>query len=348
MNFRSIAQLNDQLLRWSRTLPADIDVIAGVPRSGLLAANLLALHLNVPLTDVDGLLSGRCYISGARRRRLAAGNGSPLDEACLSEPRTVLVLDDSLLSGRAMWQVRERIGAASLPHRVLYGAVYVAPSRVHTVDFCCEVLNEPRVFEWNVLHGGILKNFCVALDGVLCPAPAAEVAADAERLACFAADVAPLVVPSTEIGWIMADRPAALRAATESWLKAHGYRYRNLVMLDVAPGSTQSSPRLLPASKAEQYAATDAVLYLEPSLRQSIEIAQLSGRDVLCMETMQLVRSGTAPLPRSDTPVELHPPVRPSLASLLVRQARAAARRVLPKPVQDAIRRRRAGTSTAR
>ena len=37
MNFRNISQLSDQILDWSKRLPRDIDVVVGIPRSGLLA-----------------------------------------------------------------------------------------------------------------------------------------------------------------------------------------------------------------------------------------------------------------------------------------------------------------------
>ena len=54
MNYRSIAQLAASVSRWSMSLPGDIDLVVGVPRSGLLAANLLALYRNLPFTDLEG------------------------------------------------------------------------------------------------------------------------------------------------------------------------------------------------------------------------------------------------------------------------------------------------------
>lgn len=89
MNFRSIAQLSDQLLHWSRQIPKDIELVAGVPRSGLLAANILALYLNLPLTDVTGLIAGRILDTG-RRGRLSSEEANQF----LSIPRKVLVLDE--------------------------------------------------------------------------------------------------------------------------------------------------------------------------------------------------------------------------------------------------------------
>ncbi len=33
----------------------DMDVIVGIPRSGLLAANILSLYMQLPVTNIDGL-----------------------------------------------------------------------------------------------------------------------------------------------------------------------------------------------------------------------------------------------------------------------------------------------------
>ena len=45
MNYRSVASLDRLVLEWLCRLPRDLDVIVGVPRSGMLVANLLALHV---------------------------------------------------------------------------------------------------------------------------------------------------------------------------------------------------------------------------------------------------------------------------------------------------------------
>jgi len=42
----------------------DIDLIVGIPRSGLLVANLMVLHRNLPMTDVIGLHDGRLTDTG--------------------------------------------------------------------------------------------------------------------------------------------------------------------------------------------------------------------------------------------------------------------------------------------
>lgn len=339
MNFRSVAQLSDQLLHWSHRLPPDIEVVVGIPRSGLFVGSLLALYLNVPLTDVDGLLSGRCFAAGTvRRKRFAGGADATALGNFLDTPRTVLVVDDSLLSGRSMREVRERIEAASLNHKVIYGAAYVLGRNRDVVDHYCEVLNGPRVFEWNVLHGDLLGQFCVALDGVLCGHPEPDHGAG-ERYRAFMCEARPYLVPAAEIGWIVSERPEQYRPETEAWLRSHGIRYRNLVLDDQSVGPYR--PGAAAAFKADVYRSTDASLFIESSSRQALEIARLTRRHVLCTDSMQLIHPGTVPVARPEAFGDLHPRPRPTLAQALWKLARRGARAAVPTKALAAIRARR-------
>ena len=65
----------------------------------MLVANLLALHLNLPLTDLEGLLSGRMISAGGRIDAVALQN-------LLSTKRRILVVDDSVLGGTSWASLR--------------------------------------------------------------------------------------------------------------------------------------------------------------------------------------------------------------------------------------------------
>ena len=62
MNYRSIADLNHTILKQLHMLPRDFDLVVGVPRSGMLPANLIALYLNLP-TQISILLFKDTYIN---------------------------------------------------------------------------------------------------------------------------------------------------------------------------------------------------------------------------------------------------------------------------------------------
>ena len=52
MHYRSISDMNDAIVRNLHRLPRDIDLVVGVPRSGILAATLLSLTANIPMADL--------------------------------------------------------------------------------------------------------------------------------------------------------------------------------------------------------------------------------------------------------------------------------------------------------
>lgn len=89
MEYKDFASLNVDTRQFAREVPSDIDLIVGIPRSGLLAANILSLYLDVLMTDVDGLCEGRIFDTGSR-----------FDESWSFDTiDSVLVVDDSVNSG---------------------------------------------------------------------------------------------------------------------------------------------------------------------------------------------------------------------------------------------------------
>ncbi|MCS2843584.1 phosphoribosyltransferase [Bacteroides uniformis] len=96
MNYRNIDDLNHCILQHLSILPRDFDLIVGVPRSGMFPANLLALYLNLPVTDIDSFRNGHIYQTGERGKTFNMNN-----------IHNVLVVDDSIATGKAMKKCRE-------------------------------------------------------------------------------------------------------------------------------------------------------------------------------------------------------------------------------------------------
>lgn len=286
MNYRSISTLNRQIIGWLPDLPRDIDLIVGVPRSGLLVGNILALHLNLPLTDVEGLIAGRAFSPGRR--------GQAVD---FKRPLNVLVVDDSVRSGDEMNRVRRRIAEARLPHAVRYAAPYVLAGSESAVDFYVEAVGVPRVFEWNVMHHTVLLSSCVDIDGVLCADPLEHENDDGERYVEFLNCAKPLIIPSVPIGWLVTSRLEKYRDHTERWLKANGVQYRELVMLDLSTRAERVAAGAHGTYKANVYRETGADLFIESSMPLAVEIAELSGRPVFCAETREMISPERRPEP---------------------------------------------------
>jgi len=282
MNYRSVADLNSDIKQWIPKLPNDLDLIVGIPRSGLLVANLLGLYLNLPVTDVEGLCEGRIFQAGPR-----------LDSAeipDLSTGHKVLVVDDSICSGTEMKQVRSRLENAELPHQIYYAAVYVSPQGHRYVDFWYEIVDLPRVFEWNVMHHAILTNSCVDIDGVLCRDPTKRENDDGENYRRFLTNVKPLIVRTKTIGWLVTCRLEKYRKLTEEWLRKHNITYEYLIMMDLPDKKTRVALGSHGSFKAQAYKSIDAKLFIESSCRQAQEIVRLAGKPVLCTEMGQMIK----------------------------------------------------------
>lgn len=280
INYRSIATLNRDVFAWVQKLPRDIELIVGVPRSGLLVASLLSLYMNVPLTDAEGFLEGRVIQAGIRY------NGDTKD--LLSSAKKILVVDDSVLNGTQMVAIKRKIEDAKMRQEVLYAAVYVKPGSQNVVDYFYEVIPLGRVFEWNVFHHGALAGFCVDIDGVLCRDPTREENDDGEMYETFIRNVEPLIVPSKTIGWLVTCRLEKYRALTKEWLAKHGVKYKHLIMMDFPDKESRVKSKSHANYKAKVYENSRALLFIESSLWQASEIARLTGKDVLCMETREL------------------------------------------------------------
>ncbi|MCS7306061.1 MAG: hypothetical protein NZ602_13275, partial [Thermoguttaceae bacterium] len=281
MHYRNIATLTSQLAQWWDRLPQDIELIVGIPRSGLLVANLLALFRNLPVADLEGFLQGRLLASGRRCPDVDRAN-------FLAQPRTVLVVDDSILSGDSLAKARQTIQQAHLPHRIYYAAVYVAPDRTQEVDFYCELVPPPVAYEWNLLHHPVLQEACVDIDGVLCRNPTPEEDDDGPRYEQFLREVHPLCIPSVPIGCLVTSRLEKYRELTEQWLAHWQIPYRRLEMLPLEDAAARTAFTAQAAFKAAVFRQMGEQLFIESSFQQAQEIAYLSRGPVLCIETQQI------------------------------------------------------------
>ena len=79
MNYRNIDDLNHCILQHLSILPRDFDLIVGVPRSGMFPANLRALYLTLPVTDIHSFRNGHIYQTGERGQTF---NMTNIDNVC--------------------------------------------------------------------------------------------------------------------------------------------------------------------------------------------------------------------------------------------------------------------------
>ncbi|TCU58640.1 putative HAD superfamily protein [Novosphingobium sp. PhB57] len=285
MEYRSFADLAETVFFNAHAIPEDVDLIVGVPRSGLLPANLLAVQLHKPLLDLESYLEGRTPTVGRTARET-------IDEKV--RPRRVLIVDDSIASGESMRAVRERVQAAAPQVPATYLAVYGTRAAHEDADLIFEAVPSPRIFEWNLMRHKRLADACFDIDGILCHDPHSSQNDDGEKYRDFLLTAKPLLRANVPIKHLVTSRLEKYRPETEQWLAANGVKYENLWMLDLPSAEERRRQRAHASFKASVYIKTGAGLFVESEDKQAQEIAQLSERPVLSIEGQRMVWPGNA------------------------------------------------------
>lgn len=283
MNYRSIHDMNRTILNNLHKVPADIQVVAGIPLSGMLAALMLGLHRSLVVTELDGLIGSKAMPGGT-----TTNSDSRNYDDYLKSKRKVLVIDDSYYRGKTLEEVKKRLNAANLRHEILYAVVYGGLRAKDIADIVFERLLPPHVFEWNLSRNVILKTSCVDMDGVLCQNPMPIENDNGQRYMRFLEKAEPLWRPNRELGWIVTSRLEKYRMATEKWLKDQGIKYQHLFMMD-AENQLARRRLSIPEYKSAIFQSVNADLFIESSFAEASEIALLTKRNILCFETGELI-----------------------------------------------------------
>lgn len=256
----------------------NVDCVVGVPRSGCVPASILALHLNVPLLQLEDFLDGRLSQSYTRRmsakhKLLANPNSSPIN---------VLIVDDATSNGVTFGDIRNRLSVSGIESQfaIEYLAAYCTPSGSGFVDYVLEELPMPRVFEWNMMHHANTRFFCVDLDGVLCDDPTIDENDDGPRYEHFCLNARPKVIPTARVGAIVTARIEKYRAHTEAWLAKHGVVYDRLIMCNLPSGLERRRLAAHAVMKADAYRTLGGMLFVESDLQQAQQIYTLTGKPV--------------------------------------------------------------------
>lgn len=285
MQFRSYADLNDDIARSLAGLPFQPDLVVGIPRSGLLAASMVSILLNIRMASVEGFAQGQYLTVGKTKFR----NGSPGDRPV----RNVLILDDSVSTGLSLRQTRATLSTLEGDYNLIFAAVYGESARHPDADLVFHAVPQPRMFQWNIMHHDGLRTCCVDIDGVLCFDPTHEQNDDGAAYLQFLAEADSFLAPTKPIGALVTNRLEKYRSVTEAWLAQRGIEYGELHMLDAE--SAEERRRMEPgAFKADVYKRSQATLFIESEYDQAAAIAHASDRPVLCTETWELLGSGSA------------------------------------------------------
>ena len=272
-------------------VPTDIDCVAGVARSGLFPASMVAMWLHKPMI----------IVSQSSGQIVEAGNGWRLagkHEHITPKTNKVLVVDDTVMTGGSQ-QIIRRVVGSRFPE-VVYATVYCNPRAslgkpdIHAVD-----LEWPHLLEWNLFNSVVSKSTAVDFDGILCHDCRPDQDDDGPNYLDFIRNAKPLYLPRKEpLPLIVTARVEKYREETVKWLRRHGVRFNKLVMHPAA--STRERERdNIPAYKARHFKEWARVhrptpgptMFIESEDWQARQIAQLSGYMSVCPATAKVYQN---------------------------------------------------------
>lgn len=276
MNYRSFFDLSKTIVLNNYKIPSDIDLIVGIPRSGLMAASMLALHLNKNFCDLESYINNIPITVGRTRKPTNYNIKLP------QEAKSILILDDSIYSGKTLELTKIKILFKNKDVRITTCAVFATSESSNLVDIYLEIIEAPRVFQWNLMHRDFLIECCIDIDGVLCHDPTNLENDDGENYKNFILNAKPLAIPSYPAGHLVTSRLEKYRKETEQWLKAQNIKYKKLHMLDLPDATTRRNLKCHATFKAEVYNALhESSLFIESCDSQAKEINLISEKPVL-------------------------------------------------------------------
>ena len=275
INFRSYYDLSRDIAANIAKIPR-VDVVVGVPRSGLIPATMISAFLNVPLYDLETFL----FMNGPRSGFRKTSSGKE------QEVLKVLIVDDSLNTGAEMRRVQARVEHLGGAFDITYCAVYGTDDEltVGNKALTLTILPAPRVFQWNYRSHIIASHACYDMDGVLCVDPTDDENDDGERYIRFILEAQPLFIPRKKISAIVTSRLEKFRPYTEEWLHKHGVQYGELIMLDLPNAEARRKAKAHAPFKTEVYKGRSEIIFVESNWKQARFIAENSKKPVICTE----------------------------------------------------------------
>lgn len=277
MKYITYADMASTIRRNIWKVPYDVDLIVGVPRSGMIAALMIAELTGRRVSDIDTFLAGHVMDNGGRGKYISS---TPI--------RKVLVVDDTVYAGSAISKARKKLSCLENQYTIIYGCVFAEGKQSRElVDMYFEYNFDTKetlyLYEWNICqhyeHKAQLIMF--DLDGVISRNPPDD--RNTKDYEAYLPNAIPMVVPRTMIGGICTYRLEKYRQVTEQWLEQHGIRYGSLKMVN----ATYDERKKIYSSsyKADWYARSEwAQLFIESDPYQAPVISRLSKKPVYCYE----------------------------------------------------------------
>lgn len=283
ISYKSVDDLSATIRNNLWKIPENIDLIVGVPRSGMFCAILISQMLNKPVISLNDFLENKTPDGGGRMAFIKN-----------YDFKNILVVDDTVCSGKAMNKVKDTIHNFIYKdkYNFIYSCVYSECNNAkNIVDLCLENVRKNGVeiylYEWNIMHfdNGHTQHFMSDIDGVICENPPDE-SINIEAYEYYIKNPKPIIIPSRKYGAFVTYRLNKYREATEKWLKSLDVEYNELWMFNANSYDERAKIATSSQYKSYIYGKSEwAYLFIESNDKQAQEIAKSTNKPVFCFET---------------------------------------------------------------
>ena len=176
LNYKTYKDLSLDIKNNLHKLPKDIDLVVGIPRSGMIPAYMIGLLLSKQVCSLYEFISESFKSEATYRVKFN------------KEVKNIIIVDDSISSGRAITDTKNLIAKNDLDkkYNITYVAIYYKEeSYKQFIDIGFEKVSRPRLFQWNYLNHTFLEDAAFDIDGVLCYDPLPEENDDGEKYKHF-------------------------------------------------------------------------------------------------------------------------------------------------------------------
>ncbi|PYZ95082.1 phosphoribosyltransferase [Salipaludibacillus keqinensis] len=275
LDLRNVIKKNLSILQTKK-----FDLIVGIPRSGMVPAYIIAQYLNIKCCDLHSFI---------RNTQQELNETSPLQYP--HDCQNVLLVDDCISSGGSMANSLEHI-PENKRIKITTLAIYSSKKSRNDIDIFFEYHPGPGVSEWHLFHCGIVKKYCINIEGVLCLEPSDDQKTNNSNYIEYILNAPPLIVPSGKVNCLITNRPEKYRNETHSWLEKQGIEYDNLIMSQEFPEINANFWEEATKYKAHIYSQSKNELYVSYDKKESQKIHDLTRKPVYCMETNEIYSKG--------------------------------------------------------
>jgi len=275
-NSRDFNYINALIFNNLYKIPEDIDLVVGVPRSGLIISTMIAEYRGLPSTDLYS------FLNNIPVQKIASESCAPIFNC--NDAKHILLVDDAVGYGISMTNAKNLLKNKNI--KITTYTVFTEDYGKDKVDIYCQILKD-QFLPWSTLKRST-PIACCDIDGVLTQDVPDWANDDGEKYINYLKNQKPMYVPDREIAILVTGRLEKYRNITEEWLKNHKIKYRKLIMLNL-PNNYERAKIKVGEFKAQVYKQSGLGLFIESDFNEASTIFDLTKKPVFCTKICQML-----------------------------------------------------------